>query len=172
MASLKLGACFAAGTKLLTPLGWWPVEELYEGMLVRSRPEDDPHAETRWNAVEATFVRSGRVLHLHVGGEVIRTAEEHPFYEFRQGWTAAGALQAGDWVSTLAGGWAAVEEVYDTGCYETVYNIRVAEDHTYYPGTQEDHKVPFRRESLAGAGALSLEHVETRRMGSASEGPR
>ncbi len=134
---LKPGACFAAGTKLLTPLGWWPVEELEEGMLVRSRPEDDPHAETRWNAVEATFVRTGRVLHLHVAGEVIRTTEEHPFYVFRQGWTAAGALQAGDWLSTLSGGWAAVDEVYDTGCYETVYNIRVAEDHTYFVGSEE-----------------------------------
>ncbi len=56
---LKLGACFAAGTKVLTPLGWWPVEELYEGMLVRSRPEDDPHAETRWNAVEVNSCRRG-----------------------------------------------------------------------------------------------------------------
>ncbi len=113
------------------------MEELYEGMLVRSRPEDAPHAETRWNAVEATFVRTGRVLHLHVGGEVIRTTPEHPFYVFRQSWTAAGALQAGDWLSTLSGGWAEVEEVYDTGCYETVYNVRVAEDHTYLVGGEE-----------------------------------
>ncbi len=134
---LKLGACFAAGTKLLTPLGWWPVEELYEGMLVRSRPEDDPHAETRWNAVEAKFVRTGRVLHLHVGGEVIRTTAEHPFYVFGQGWTAAGALQAGDWLSTMSGGWAAVEEVFDTGCYETVYNVRVTQDHTYFVGSED-----------------------------------
>ncbi len=131
---LELGACFAAGTKLLTPLGWWPVEELYEGMLVRSRPEGDPHTETRWNTVEAKFVRTGRVLHLHVGGEVIRTTPEHPFYVFDRGWTAAGALQPGDWLSTMSGGWAAVEEVFDTGLDETVYNVRVAQDHTYFVG--------------------------------------
>ncbi len=40
-------------------------------------------------------MQTGRVLHLHVGGEVIHTTEEHPFYVFRQGWTPAGALNPG-----------------------------------------------------------------------------
>ena len=33
--------------------------------------------------------------------------------------------------------WVAVEPVEDTGDHETVYNVRVAEWHTYFVGTQE-----------------------------------
>ncbi len=46
-----------------------------------------------------------------------------------------GAVE-GDWISTLAGGWVVVEELYDTGIYEEVYNLRVAEDHTYFVGDE------------------------------------
>ncbi len=81
-------------------------------------------------------MRTGNVLHLHVDGQLIRTTPEHPFYVFRKGWTQAGALVEGDWISTLAGGWVVVEELYDTGLFEAVYNLRVAEDHTYFVGDE------------------------------------
>src|SRR5262249_4337515 len=35
------------------------------------------------------------------------------------------------------GQWVTLEEVYDTGKYETVYNFRVAEYHTYFVGSEE-----------------------------------
>jgi len=66
---------------------------------------------------------------------LIRTTPEHPFFVHNKGWTAAGALVAGDWIST-ATGWVPVEEVYDTGEYETVYNLRVADHHTYFVGEE------------------------------------
>ncbi|HYH63428.1 MAG TPA: hypothetical protein VD866_01905, partial [Urbifossiella sp.] len=37
----------------------------------------------------------------------------------------------------LSGEWVAVEEGYDTGLYEPVYNLRVADHHTYFVG--DDH---------------------------------
>ncbi len=49
---------------------------------------------------------------------------------------ASRALVEGDWISTLAGGWVVVEELYDTGLFEAVYNVRVAEDHTYFVGDE------------------------------------
>ncbi|MFQ3593349.1 MAG: hypothetical protein SNJ82_09215 [Gemmataceae bacterium] len=37
-------------------------------------------------------------------------------------------------LATLTGEWISVEETFDTGEYETVYNCRVAEWHTYFVG--------------------------------------
>jgi hypothetical protein len=37
-------------------------------------------------------------------------------------------------LATLGGEWVTVEEAFDTGEYETVYNCRVAEHHTYFVG--------------------------------------
>ena len=39
-------------------------------------------------------------------------------------------------LATLSGEWAAVEEVYDTGEWEPVYNLRVADHHTYFVGDE------------------------------------
>ncbi len=95
--------CFAAGTKLLTRDGWRAVEDIRVGDEVASRSEFDPAADVEWKAVEATFRRTGYILHLHLGGQVIRTTPEHPFYVRDKGWVAAGALKPGDKLATLSG---------------------------------------------------------------------
>jgi hypothetical protein len=126
--------CFAAGTKLWTPLGYRNVEDLQPGEWVYARAEHDPYGPIAAKVVEAKFARTGRILHLHLpGGRLIRTTPEHPFFLDGKGWTAAGALQAGDRLRT-DGGWVAVAEVFDTGEYAPVYNLRVAEYHTYFVG--------------------------------------
>ncbi|MFQ3648932.1 MAG: hypothetical protein SNJ75_01260 [Gemmataceae bacterium] len=48
--------------------------------------------------------------------------------------TPADLLPAGMRLATLGGEWVGVEECYDTGEYETVYNCRVAEYHTSFVG--------------------------------------
>ncbi|MDY3562331.1 HINT domain-containing protein [Gemmata sp. JC673] len=74
-----------------------------------SRTEHDPCGPVEWKAVEDTFRRTGRVLHLHFGGgERIRTTPEHPFWVDGKGWTAAGSLAAGDRIATLSGEWVPV----------------------------------------------------------------
>ncbi len=127
--------CFAAGTKLWTPDGYRNVEEIEEGEMVYARDEWDPNGAIEAKVVEKKFERTGRILHLHVNGEVIRTTPEHPFFDKSRGWIEAGALQEGDEVRTDSG-WATVEDVFDTGEYETVYNLRVAEHHTYFVGEE------------------------------------
>ena len=85
--------------------------------------------------VEATFRRTGRILHLHFpNGELIRTTPEHPFYVAGKGWTPAGSLKAGDRLLTLLGDSVPLSEVYDTGAWEVVYNLRVADHRTYFVG--------------------------------------
>jgi hypothetical protein len=77
------------------------------------------------------------IADLKVDGKVIRTTLEHPFYERQRGWVAVRELQVGDELSSHDGQWIKVEEVRETGEWETVYNIRVSECHTYFVGTPE-----------------------------------
>jgi len=65
---------------------------------------------------------------------VIRTTAEHPFWVYNRGWQTAGELRPGDALLGHDGGRTAVEEVLDTGESETVYNLRVADYHTYFVG--------------------------------------
>ena len=128
-------ACFAAGTLLLTPGGQQAIETIRPGDLVLARDENDPNGPVTPRLVEEVFVTTGRVLHLHVLGAVVRTTAEHPFWVLDKGWTPAGELQPGEQLVGHDGQVATVGEVYDTGCIETVYNLRVAEDHTYFVGS-------------------------------------
>jgi hypothetical protein len=132
---ILLAGCFAAGTKLLTREGWRAVETLREGDEVASRPENDVYGSVSFKPIEEVFVRTGRVLHLHLSDDqTIRTTPEHPFWVEELGWTPADMLRTGMRLATLGGEWVSVEEAFDTGEYETVYNCRVAEHHTYFVG--------------------------------------
>ncbi len=106
---------------------------------VAARHESEPSGEVEWKPVEACFRRTGRVLHLHFpNGELIRTTPEHPFFVESEGkgWTQAGSLKAGDRLITLIGDSIPIHEVYDTEEWENVYNIRVADFHTYFVGDE------------------------------------
>lgn len=45
-------------------------------------------------------------------------------------------MQANDWILSENGDWKAIEDVYDTGEWELVYNLRVADFHTYFVGDE------------------------------------
>jgi intein/homing endonuclease len=120
------------------------------------------YGSVSFKPIEEVFIRTGRVLHLHLSdGQTIRTTPEHPFWVEQLGWTPADVLKAGMRLATLAGEWVVVEEAYDTGEYETVYNCRVAEHHTYFVGDDthvlavwahneytEVQRVAFRNEAV------------------------
>lgn len=38
------------------------------------------------------------MFHLHVGGQVIRTTGEHPFFAYNKGWVNANQLALGDYL--------------------------------------------------------------------------
>jgi hypothetical protein len=103
---------------------------------VWARDESNPAAPVGLKVIEEVFVRTAQIIHLHVGGQVIKTTSEHPFYVYNKGWTRAGDLKPGDRLSSHDGQWVAVEEVFDTGEYATVYNLRVADWHTYFVGDE------------------------------------
>jgi Pretoxin HINT domain/DNA/RNA non-specific endonuclease len=128
-----LTGCFRADARLQTSEGWRRVDEIRAGERVAARNEADPDGAIEWKPVEAKFERTGRILELVANGQEIGTTPEHPFYVRGKGWAEAGALHAGDEVRTQDG-WVEIEEVRDTGLYEKVYNIRVADFHTYFVG--------------------------------------
>jgi hypothetical protein len=66
----------------------------------------------------------------------VAQSPEHPFFEYNQGWLAAGALKVGDRIREKYG-WVVVDDLLDTGEFATVYNLRVADWHTYFVGAEE-----------------------------------
>ena len=132
-----LQACFVAGTPLLTPEGSKRIEEFAVGDWVLSRNELEEGAPVRPQRVLQVFVRLGRVLELSVGGQVLGTTAEHPFWVDGQGWVASGELQVGDVLVSHTGELLKVEGLRDTDDVQTVYNLEVEEDHTYFVGCDE-----------------------------------
>jgi RHS repeat-associated protein len=130
-------ACFGAGTPLLTPTGHKAIDQFRVGDLVLSRSEFEPGGRLEAKVVEEVFARTGRIMNLHVVGQVIRTTPEHPFYVQGKGWLPGGQLVVGDLLLGHDGRWVAVEDLLDTGEYATVYNLRVADFHTYFVGCNE-----------------------------------
>ncbi|MCZ2341092.1 MAG: HINT domain-containing protein [Bacteroidales bacterium] len=132
-----LAACFCAGTLLRTHGGLQAIETLKVGDRVLSRDEHDRSSVNDYKVVEEVFERLGRVWHLTAGGRLIRTTGEHPFQEVTKGWIACFQLAAGDRLVCEDGSTVLVEAVVDTGTVEVVYNLRVADWHTYFVGGED-----------------------------------
>jgi hypothetical protein len=135
--SIFTRACFAAGTPLLTPDGDKPVEQFQPGDWILTAPEDDPNGPLEAKQVEEVFDSHSRLLHVQVNGQVIRTTAEHPFWVRGRGWTDAKDLMAGDWLRSHDERWVRVTGVVDSGEMAPVYNLRVADYHTYFVGRRD-----------------------------------
>ncbi|WP_189087121.1 polymorphic toxin type 30 domain-containing protein, partial [Promicromonospora citrea] len=131
---LGFGACFVAGTPVLTVDGPRPIEEIRVGDKVWTRNLDTGTDELA--LVAETFVHQTLVLyHLTIGGQRISTTAEHPFMTADRGWQMAGNLRVGDVLVTVEGTATvqAVEvEERDLVDIEQVYNFHVEDTHTYY----------------------------------------
>jgi hypothetical protein len=105
-----------------------------------------------------------------VGGRVLGTTAEHPFWVRGRGWVAASQLRAGDELRSPDGQWVAVEGVRDTGREEVVYNGRVAEYHTYFVGVEGWSFSAWAHNSCGPTGGLrpSLTEVPSLRDGAFS----
>ncbi|OWK41286.1 polymorphic toxin-type HINT domain-containing protein [Fimbriiglobus ruber] len=129
--------CFAAGTPLRTPDGARAIEALRPGDVVLSRDEHDPLGDVVPKVIKEVFERWGAVWELEIRGQVIRTTAEHPFHVAGRGWVRCNELIAGDRILTETGDWAEVAAVGTSGAWERVYNVEVADYHTYFVGCIE-----------------------------------
>ena len=136
LEAIILDHCFAAGTPLLTPSGEKFIEDFVVGDEILTRPEDSPDASVRTSSVEKVFHLSGPTLELRVGGRTVVTTEKHPFYVLGRGWTWAAELKPGDMLLGHDGQSRAVESAELTARHESLYNLRVAIDRTYFVGSR------------------------------------
>lgn len=74
---------FAAGTPIRTPEGSKPIEEVKPGDLIGSAPGAQ---------VEEVFQTERPTVLLRLGGRVIHTPAEHPFYVPGKGWITAAEM--------------------------------------------------------------------------------
>ena len=141
VSARRMAACFSGDTKLRARgtwgNGWRRIDEFTMDDEVLSRPEGDPNGPLQWKKVLQLFRGLGRVCNLHIGGKVIATTPEHPFAEYSKKWTPAGALEQDDLLLGMEQERTAVEEVFDTGEYVTVYNVEVEDFHTYVVGGED-----------------------------------
>ena len=130
-------ACFTAGTPLVVDMegNSRPIDEIEVGDFVLARSEFDPDGPLELKRVEEKFVRTAVVMELVVHGQSIKTTAEHPFYVPAQGkFVAAGELQVGEQLVGHAGKLVEIESIGSTDEVTTVYNLRVADFHTYFVG--------------------------------------
>jgi hypothetical protein len=129
--------CFVAGTPLLTPEGPRPINELKPGDAILSRSELDPTGDVVVRRVEKIFELTGLIAELTVGGRLIETTAEHPFFVPGKGWRRTHELEPGDLLVGHEGHLTAVDSVVLTERIESVYNLRVETDHTYFVGGED-----------------------------------
>jgi hypothetical protein len=104
---------------------------------VYSRDQWDETGEIAAKIVEEVFERYTTVIVVRADGRDIRTTGEHPFFVVGRGWTPAHDLRVGDeLVCAETGRTVTVEAIRDTGERELVYNLRVADWHTYFVGDE------------------------------------
>src|SRR5882724_13028556 len=104
--------------------------------LLAPKPDSCPSPLTRHKRKRCSYGRVGCCT-CTWAAKWIRTTAEHPFFTQSGGWRAACQLEAGELLSSHDGRSVAVEEVYDTGQYQTVYNLRVQDYHTYFVGAED-----------------------------------
>ncbi len=129
------GACFIAGTLVLSSAGYMPIEDIDKGDKVWS--ENPETGEKKLKEVVHTFVnKTDELVHVFVDGEEIVATPKHPFYASCKGWTEAIQLRAGDILVLQSGKYVIVEKVQHEILEApiAVYSFEVEDFHTYYVG--------------------------------------
>jgi hypothetical protein len=130
-------ACFTARTPIVVDHAGnsKPVEELEVGDVLLARNEFDPAGPLELQRVEEKCVREAAVMELVVRGRSIKTTAEHPFFVPAQNrFVPAGELKAGDQLVSSSGELISIDSVSPLSELTTVYNLRVADFHTYFVG--------------------------------------
>jgi hypothetical protein len=112
-----------------------PIEQIQVGEMVLARNEFEPYGPLELKRVEEKFVRTAAVMELVIGGQTIKTTAEHPFYvPAQERFVPAGELQVGDLLVSSQGTLIPIESITSLNEITTVYNLRVADHHTYFVG--------------------------------------
>jgi hypothetical protein len=126
--------CFVKGTKVQTKEGEKNIEDIEVRDMVLAKDENNPNGELAYKEVTALY-RNQRddIIKLHVGEQIIKTTDNHPFWVEDKGWLFADELQVGDRLQKADGSNLTIDKVVLVKLDEpvTVYNFTVADYHTY-----------------------------------------
>jgi hypothetical protein len=132
-SKLCVRACFAADTPVLTRSGTRPIAALAPGEEVWAW--EQATGQEDWKPVLEVFQTTAEeIAELDFGGPLLRLTPSHYLYAEPGGWTAAGDLQPGQRVQTRQGGAQMLLGKRVRVQQEAVYNLEVAEWHTYFAG--------------------------------------
>jgi YD repeat-containing protein len=129
------GTCFMAGTLVTMADGSLrPIEQIREGDQVLSKNEVSGKVEAK--RVSHAFAKHATlVLSLHLSsGETIEATGDHPFYVQGKGWTPARECGIGTSIVTRAGPSVQVEAVERHERDETVFNLTIEDDYSFFVG--------------------------------------
>ena len=128
-------SCFVAGTLVLTACGLVAIENIKAGDKVISTDPDTGVTEEK-TVLEAFRRTVTELVHLTIGGEVITTTHEHPFYVAGKGFVNAGKLRTKDILLDSKQNKLTIDDIsFETSeVPTTVYNFKVNEFHTYCVG--------------------------------------
>jgi Pretoxin HINT domain/HNH endonuclease len=131
-------SCFVAGTMVWTTEGQRPIETVQIGDRVLARSEAT--GALAWREVMRTYERFDKpILALNLEADVgvaehLEVTSEHPFWARGRGWVGAGELLPGEQVLSAGRAWLRVGAATWVQGRHTVYNLEVAEDHSYAVG--------------------------------------
>lgn len=126
--------CFAAGTPVMTPDGSKAIESLQVGDTIYSRDQHDPAAPLDVQHVEQVFRKIAPLWTASIGGQPIRMTSEHPLYVQDVGWVPLREIRVGSEVLGMNGEWVTIDAVTPSDVAVEVYNIQVANHHTFFIG--------------------------------------
>jgi RHS repeat-associated protein len=127
-------ACFVAGTLVKTGRGMLPIEQVQIGDLVWSR--EAVSGKEDWKPVLRTFVTINKdvvtmtLIEADGDQQELHVTPEHPLWTVR-GWAPAGDLHLGERV-WARDGWAKLVSFVRENYKQTVYNLEIADYHTYF----------------------------------------
>ncbi len=132
----EAGCSFDAETPVTTDEGPIPIKDVDVGDKVLAW--DEVTNSTGYFLVTATWAHEDPVtVLLTVDSETIETTPEHPFLTADGTWVTADELAVGDELQGAAGHTGTVEAVAFVAAPQTMYNLTVADAHTYVVGDGE-----------------------------------
>jgi hypothetical protein len=127
---------FSAETLVSTANGYQLISALEPGDVVLAYHEG--LGTTGYYTVTATWSHLDPVIeYVTLDGEVVEVTPEHPFFTAEKGWVAAGDLWLGAHVLQANGDYGVVEDMAFVHQPRAMYNLTVAEAHTYFVGEQQ-----------------------------------
>ncbi len=134
-----LPQCFVAGTLVATPSGSRPIESIRAGDEVVSRDASSGLFATE-RVVRTIETPSAPIVELalaRVDGETetVRATPFHPFFTLDRGWVEAERLVRGEILLDAQDRAIQVVSVADLPTREEVFNLEVADTHSYFAGS-------------------------------------